>query len=306
MFTIIGSGFGLYGYLPAIINSRKGEVALLQDYRSKIEARPELHKYIQNIIWFSSTELILKQATSVVIAVPPHQQPTVAKIVLRNKSLYQLVIEKPLAKSPKESEYLVNNISNFLTKYRVSYIFHYTDWFYKLVKIPKEQLSSINICWSFHADHFSRELKNWKRYHSIGGGVLRFYGIHLLAILSSLGYNKPTLSIINYKIPDQPLTWSAIFTGPDLPKCSVHINTNCLYKLFTIQTSKIQGNKQLIYSNISPFKANCETDCQDIRVSALELVLESLYQADEEYLKLYEKINRLWLQTEEISSWKIS
>ena len=45
MYSIIGSGFGLYGYLPAIIKLHKKGVVLPEKYKEKILLRPELKEF---------------------------------------------------------------------------------------------------------------------------------------------------------------------------------------------------------------------------------------------------------------------
>jgi len=45
------------------------------------------------------------------------------------------------------------------------------------------------------ADHFKNNKDNWKRDHKQGGGPLRFYGIHLIAVLAELGYTSSRQSL---------------------------------------------------------------------------------------------------------------
>ena len=50
MYTIIGKGFGLYGYLPAIIMNNSNLV-LSNEYKFNIQKRKDINQYINKIKW---------------------------------------------------------------------------------------------------------------------------------------------------------------------------------------------------------------------------------------------------------------
>ena len=70
VFTILGSGFGMYGYLPALIECGM-KVALPERYRSVIGGRTELVQYMPEVIWCAGTEEALALANGAVVAVRP-------------------------------------------------------------------------------------------------------------------------------------------------------------------------------------------------------------------------------------------
>jgi hypothetical protein len=72
MFTILGGGFGLYGYLPAILRLEP-RVILPARYRPVVERRPELQGCIPRIDWTDDLRS-LAGATAAVIALPPAWQ----------------------------------------------------------------------------------------------------------------------------------------------------------------------------------------------------------------------------------------
>jgi hypothetical protein len=45
MYTIVGGGFGLYGYFPAIVQQTGMKVLLNEKYRKTITSRPELNRF---------------------------------------------------------------------------------------------------------------------------------------------------------------------------------------------------------------------------------------------------------------------
>ena len=57
---IIGSGFGLYGYLPSI-NDFSKKIYLSIEYKKKIENRKDLKKYLNRINWYLNLYSILRQ-----------------------------------------------------------------------------------------------------------------------------------------------------------------------------------------------------------------------------------------------------
>jgi len=62
MFTVFGSGFGLYGYLPALIDTFGEPVALPESYRATVQARPELARCLPSIRWAADRDAALALA----------------------------------------------------------------------------------------------------------------------------------------------------------------------------------------------------------------------------------------------------
>ncbi len=103
MYTIIGSGFGLYGYLPAIIKGLQGEVVLPERYLPKIRVRPELKDLEECILWVKNKELALQKATKLIVAVPPSIQSEVVRNSIESSKIKTVYIEKPVAPTPKDA-----------------------------------------------------------------------------------------------------------------------------------------------------------------------------------------------------------
>ena len=51
MFAILGSGFGLYGYLPALVEGCEQPVVLPERYRARFDERSELARFAINVQW---------------------------------------------------------------------------------------------------------------------------------------------------------------------------------------------------------------------------------------------------------------
>ena len=73
VFTILGAGFGMYGYLPALMDLRS-KVVLPLRYRSVLAGRPELAQYVQKIVWSSDVEDALAKSSAAIVALRPVDQ----------------------------------------------------------------------------------------------------------------------------------------------------------------------------------------------------------------------------------------
>ena len=96
MHGIIGSGFGLYGYLPAMLLHQSGPVLLAERSRPRLVGRPELAWTLPRIAWARDSRELLERASVLAIAIPP-----VAQQILLEESpglcARALLLEKPIA-----------------------------------------------------------------------------------------------------------------------------------------------------------------------------------------------------------------
>tara|TARA_B110000003_G_C16624786_1_gene524482 strand:- start:1306 stop:2202 length:897 start_codon:yes stop_codon:yes gene_type:complete len=298
MFTICGSGFGLYGYLPALIALNE-DVILPVAYKEKIQHRSELSSFSESISWVSSLDDALSEASSVILASPPHQQISLTERCLSQKNIERVIIEKPMAIAPADAINLLARLESSGKRFEVAYTLLYTSWFESL-RWGNNTDDLFQIHWSFMADHFINNKKNWKRQHTHGGGVLRFYGIHLLALLAYLGYEKVCSSSIQGKIIEEPDKWTAEFSGRNLPLCKVIVDSHNSRQVFSINSTK----KNNIVNLSDPFEKEQTALQHDKRVNSLKRLLQSLYLETATLNTVYKRTNSLWLQIEEILAGK--
>jgi predicted dehydrogenase len=289
MYSIIGSGFGLYGYLPAIIKLHKKDVVLPIKYKESILSRSELIEFEKSIIWVKDRDEALKKTTDLVIAVPPDAQEELIINIIHNYKINTLFLEKPIAKTPEKAAKILELIKNSRIKCIVGYSFLY---------IPiKEKFSLINQPsteiyweWEFMAHHFLNNLKNWKRYHSHGGGVLRFYGIHVIAFLYIYGFRRVLQSFTVCDTSDEPYIWEAKFADKNNSVCNVKVNCKSECDLFKIYGN---NNESTIVSK-DPFKLLEKLDNKvDRRVQTLSCILLS-DTTGSDLMGDYIGINSLW------------
>ena len=304
MFTIIGSGFGLYGYLPAILQELGDKVILPEEYLPKVRNRQELKELEKDIFWVKNKELAIEKATKVIFTVPPNYQYKAVKNLFDNdgcNSIQTIFLEKPVATSPAKSIELLEFLESKEVDYVIGYSFLYLDLnsnFNTLVNSSTE----IFWQWSFMAHHFSMDLKNWKRYHSSGGGVLRFYGIHIIAFLSKFGYDNVKESTLTCQHSDEPFIWSAKFLGGNLPPCNVTVNCKSKKDVFNIISENIDNS---ILLN-DPFSLLVDRfDGLDKRVPMLASLLKDEMPDKKNGNQIYKNINSLWEIVENISIWRL-
>ncbi len=239
--AILGSGFGLYGYLPALIKCGAKEVLLPQRYREKFSVRQELQDFSNKIHWVADEKVALAQADGMVTALRPDMQAEYIALCLEAQHIKYLLLEKPLAPSPAEAITLFDALVASGKYVRIGYIFGFLAWSESLASFLKKeapQTGTLTIHWHFMAHHFQNDVATWKRDHAAGGGVLRFYGIHLIALLAAMGYSEAVQSTLFTDRGDVASRWSATFTGASVPPCIVDVDTCTDTLLFQIEYSE--------------------------------------------------------------------
>jgi predicted dehydrogenase len=302
MFTIVGSGFGLYGYLPALVEKFGGPVILPNAYREKLEARPELRPYGDAVRWVANREVALASASAAVVATPPLEQVAVVRRCLGLPELGTLVLEKPVAANPDEASRLLDEIKRAGKRYRIGYSFFHAAWSDRLQLPLVERGGEVAIAWSFTAHHFARGLENWKRDDARGGGVLRFFGMHLVAWLARQGYADVAQSRLEGERAGQSERWSALLRGAGRLDCRVAVDSRAAASRFSIEWRR-GGEKQALLDLAEPFELEAAgTPYVDRRVAVLARLLDTLGDDDAPYRELYDAVNRLWRRVEAVAA----
>jgi predicted dehydrogenase len=305
MFAILGSGFGLYGYLPALVGRCKQSVVLPERYRTRFGERSELADFAINVYWEEDEFATLKRANGVVLALRPIDQRVWISRSLLHSNIKYLLLEKPLAHSPEVASEVLDDLVRSCTVFRIGYTFRYTAWGKKLSSTLNLRRGSglVSFHWSFLAHHYRHDLHNWKRFHSSGGGAIRFYGIHIIALLAEIGYRNVILSRALVSFPDEVEMWYATFAGPGLPECEVVVDTRSTVREFRVeQVSNSRAAFNTVFANLSdPFDSGDET-CRlgqiDQRVSGLTQLCHSLWEEGSSEYEWYAETVRLWASAE--------
>lgn len=182
---ILGSGFGLYGYLPAIeVVSKK--IFLEYKYKNKLQNLKISKKIFNKIYWYKNESNIIDKINIAVIAYPPILQSKKIKQLFKNKKLVRyLFLEKPIDKNPIAARKLIKFLIKNKVKFSFGFIFKYLAWS-KLIN-KKKNLKNIKIIWNIKKKNASN---SWKYKSKFGGGLIRYYGIHFLKLFSENNFHK--------------------------------------------------------------------------------------------------------------------
>jgi predicted dehydrogenase len=189
--AIVGTGFGVYGVLPAFLRIKDCEVVAFCG-RSTERFYSYLYKQglrSEQITVYSDWRqmLALEKIDAIAIAVIPEHQFEIAKTSL--EAGIHVFAEKPLAVSVEHAEILHNlaKKNNCITA--LDFIFpEIQEW--KMAKCILEDkvlggLKSVQVDWDFLSYDIANELHGWKTSSSQGGGAASFYVSHMLHYLES-------------------------------------------------------------------------------------------------------------------------
>lgn len=299
VWTIIGSGFGLYGYLPAIVLSTDDLVILPSRYKSVLVARPELKFTLPRISWVENDSRIYNSANSVVLAVPPAVQCRKALQLAVYPNIKYFVLEKPVAPTPESAADVLAIMKKYKKTVRIGYSLLHTKWSDRILIRSISGMEFLAMNWFFQAHHYAENVNTWKKAHSNGGGPIRFYGIHLIALASALGYKSVKKSLLYGPSSDFLWAWEATFLGDGIPPLHISVNSNCKKNQFEI-VGKNKSSLNRIVKLRSPFEAE-STIYSDPRVPALMCLLNCFETDNSLKNGEYDAVNLLWNQVEKVT-----
>jgi predicted dehydrogenase len=127
-FAIFGSGFGLYGYLPALIVGCNQAVCLPERYRSRLFSRVDVRRFDGEIDWRRDDVTALEEAEGVIVSQRPADQAALIGICVATPKVRALLLEKPLASSPQQAAEVLDLLESSGKTYRIGYNFRFTPW----------------------------------------------------------------------------------------------------------------------------------------------------------------------------------
>lgn len=191
-FGVLGGGFGLYGWIPAIAMLPDTQITTLQKYRDRLESRKELQDLAKRIHFANELDEILDRSDHIIVARRPKDQVEFIENLARKGWQGSIVVEKPLAPSPIQALSLLKTLTHANIRVAAGFSMTKTSWASTLGSfLSNGSARRIQINWNFMAHHYRHSLRNWKRQPTEGGGALRFYSIHLIAWLAQVGMWEP-------------------------------------------------------------------------------------------------------------------
>lgn len=277
---ILGSGFGLYGYLPAVAGLVE-TVVLPRRYQATFEAREDIGRFAKDIDWAGDDEEVLRRCDALIVGRRPADQ---VELVRRALSTYpaidRFLLEKPLAPDPRQARQLLVDLREAGKHTRVGFTFRYTPWAERLRGwlSTADPTTPLSIDWRFNAHHYRTQLETWKRRPSQGGGVLRFYAIHLVALLAEFGYHDVEWSSIRSSGEDDDHRWQARLCGPGLPSCDLMVDSKAAETRFLVMAGSGPGST-------APFAVAFGDPFDEAPASALDRRVDVLTSLCREFAK---------------------
>jgi hypothetical protein len=270
---VLGGGFGLYGYIPAALKLNL-RVATLERYRNFLSNRTELVDFVNQITFVEEDNLDFDMYEGIVVARNPIEQLKFVQQTSVFKGHYFL--EKPIGATLHSSLELLKILETRESSFSIAYLFRYQDWYKQILN-----RSSVDFNLSINWKIPRVENTSWKNEESFGGGLLSYYGIHLLSLIVELKSEIESLRVF-YK-PDilriDSIESSKVF----------HIELSTASSpAFEINLSSAGHNYH--WSGLSPFGSMPITGIPDPRIPALAQYLsESREQKDTVKLFLLER-----------------
>ncbi len=198
---IIGSGFGLYGLLPAFNTIKKCKVSCICGEKTK-----RLTGYCQKINLdniYSDWKIMLEKENldAIALAVPPNVQYEIARVAIKKK--INIFAEKPIAANHSQAKELFFLIRKKRITHSTNFIFPEIEEWQKVKKITDKktygELKHISVNWDFLSYNIKNEISSWKTDPKKGGGALSFYFSHALYYLEYYAGEISTLkSLFSY------------------------------------------------------------------------------------------------------------
>ena len=312
MFAILGSGFGLYGYLPALVEGCGQVILLPERYRSSFHARHELKIFSSAVRWVPDEKAALGSADGAVLALRPVDQEFWLDDCIGKTNLKFLILEKPLARTPERAQSALDALLLAGKTFRIGYLFRFTAWGQQLLSTlgTRSYSGKLFIQWTFCAHHYQQDLSNWKRFVSMGGGAIRFFGIHVIALLAELGYEYVVMSRTFGTSKDEIERWSATVTGPGLPVCELIIDIRSTIDMFKVSCSREVNEKPDVWECLSsPLDSNKLPEANlvaglDSRTLVLSQLCDTLQDVGDNEFAWYQQTLDLWLSVESKSEFE--
>ena len=302
--AILGSGFGLYGYLPALIEAGVKTIFLPSRYQDRLLNRPDLTHLTSAVQWVPDETTALENADTVVLALRPDMQKMWVERSLAIPNIKRLILEKPLAPSPAVALDLHNALINTGKNFRIGYVFRFTIWGRALSSMlaagSLDGINELKISWLFLAHHFRNNSIGWKQNCEFGGGVIRFYGIQLIALLAEIGYTNILSSNAFGPNAEEPVKWVAVFSGENLPNCIIEVDSCASTDQFSISYKK--DVYCYLTKNVNPFDVASEGLITDLRIPLLQQLFCSIDNDSSNEYSWYHSVLLIWREIETLTA----
>ena len=254
-FGILGGGFGLYGYLPAAIQSGFS-VSTLNRYRSFISARSELADLAHKVNFLDDESELLNGVDYLVVARDPSTQ---SKLLSKRSGQFKMLfLEKPLGTDIEVHTKCLEKLIITKQNFSVGYLMPYTAWFKSLDLSGDDNLE---IHWNCVINSSS-----WKSNSFPDRGLFTYFGIHLIPLIYAI---KPK-SIEIEKLPKQQTLNIRLKTNTGVKNIFLSEGDRPGFKIMKYNL----GLKTVEYESETPFGGQGSKGIPDPRIPLLKEYLE--------------------------------
>lgn len=268
---IIGGGFGLYGYAPVVAQIADLQPVLVEAYRPKLRSRSDLAYLEEQVAWVANTDALIGSCDGLLIATNPAQQPDYVARAVKAGRVRRILLEKPLAITPASAIALLDAIEVAGLSVGLGYNFHHLAWAGALEEEARQ--GDVAVQWTFNAHHFKHDVDTWKKRPDQGGGALRFYGIHLVALMARLGFDRVIDSRTMGSDRDLATTWQATFADPNGRRTTIYVDSKSPQTQFRV----IGPDGEVSVDQADPYTENDRLGQADRRHATLSHVLADAF-----------------------------
>ena len=268
---VIGGGFGVYGYIPACAELGNVKALTLEKNEEKLLSRPELRKLHSNIRYVETEKQLIEESDIIVLVRRPFDNEALVKVINAKK----LIIEKPIAQTPQKAIELYKLAESQSNDVYSGFILRYLPWYEKVMEIKQ---GFIKISWGIQKNNAH---DSWKYCNDHGGGLLAFYGIHLLNLVAQMNVKLITANVDKI---ESSLNISFEDTERQLDIC-IFYSSQPSFSVFC-------DSRIVIFSAASPFGDTPKGGELDVRIEFLQQLLRDVLLNNNQQM-ISETIN-LW------------
>jgi predicted dehydrogenase len=244
--AIIGSNFGINGYLPALKKNKNYKIVLIccRSDESLLKLKKKFTKIKISKNW---KDAFNKNIDLIICSTIPKVQDKIINYNFKIKK--SIIFEKPISNSYQKSFLILKKLIKYKIKCEINLTFLYHNLFISLKKIIDSnklgKVKKISIDWSLKNNSLLKKNYSWKIDSKQGGGIKNIYLIHVLTYCYFLFNN---FKIINKKLKIIKIFNKKIITHVNLriqtnEKAKGSIKLNCLGKKHQLHKIKILFSK---------------------------------------------------------------
>jgi len=244
--AIIGSNFGVKGYLPALKKNKNYKISLIccKSNKTYLELSKKFPKIKISKNW---KEAFNKNIDTIICSTIPKVQEKIINYNFIKKK--KIIFEKPISNNYKKSYKILKKLIKKKIKSEVNLTFLYHDLFITLKQLIDNNklglIKKIFIDWSLKNNSLLKKKYSWKIDKKLGGGIKNIYLIH---VLSYCYFFFNDFKVVKKKVKTVKLFNKKIITNVNLEikthtNVSGNINLNCLGKKHQIHKIMILFTK---------------------------------------------------------------